>query len=126
MVQSAQAVADYGFEGVKLDGCGQFRNLTWWAELLNATGVHMLIEDCHGPPFPTWPNDTTPGKGGDGPCSGTTMPSDCPYHLYRTSDDITNTFESMHSNLLSTRPFQGDVPLSRPGTYSNVYQTISS
>jgi len=31
MERSARAVAEYGFDGVKLDGCGQFRNLTWWA-----------------------------------------------------------------------------------------------
>ena len=55
MRESAAAVAKFGFDGeplfvqiehhgdgpyvgVKLDNCGQFRNLTWWAELLNATG----------------------------------------------------------------------------------------
>ena len=38
MVRSTQAVAEYGFDGVKLDGCGPFLNLTWWAQLLNATG----------------------------------------------------------------------------------------
>jgi alpha-galactosidase len=118
MVQSANAVAEFGFDGVKLDGCGEFRNLTWWSELLNATGRRVLIENCHGPPFPTWPNDTTAGKGGDGPCTGTTLPSDCPYHMYRTSDDITNNFGSMYNNLLSTRPFQGAVPLSRPGGWA--------
>ena len=36
-----------------------------FAALLNATGRPVLIENCHGPPFPTWPNDTTPGKGGE-------------------------------------------------------------
>ena len=28
-------------------GCGQFRNLTWWAELLNKTGRPIMIENCH-------------------------------------------------------------------------------
>jgi hypothetical protein len=42
-------------DGVKLDGCGAFRNLSVWAELLNKTGRPVLIEDCH------W--------GGDGPVS---------------------------------------------------------
>ena len=45
MEMSAAAVAKYGFDGLKLDGCGQFRNLTWWAELLNKTGRHILIEN---------------------------------------------------------------------------------
>lgn len=48
-----QAIVDWGFDGVKLDGCGAFRNLSVWAELLNKTGRPVLIEDCH------W--------GGDGP-----------------------------------------------------------
>merc|ERR1719162_2167316 len=47
MTKSAQAVADYGFDGLKLDGCGEFMNLTWWAELLNATGRPVMIENCH-------------------------------------------------------------------------------
>ena len=47
MEQSAAAVASLGFDGVKLDGCSQFRNLTWWASLLNATGREILIENCH-------------------------------------------------------------------------------
>merc|ERR1719333_1637757 len=47
MKGSAAAVAAYGFDGVKLDGCGQFLNLTWWAELLNATGRPIMIENCH-------------------------------------------------------------------------------
>jgi len=77
MERSARAVAEYGFDGVKLDGCGQFRNLTWWAELLNATGRKILIENCH------W-GGTVPGQtSGDGPCTGTTDVSDCPYNFFR-------------------------------------------
>lgn len=112
MEQSAKAVADYGFDGVKLDGCGQFRNLTWWANLLNATGRQILIENCH------W-GGTVPGQtSGDGPCAGTTEVSDCPYNFFRTSSDIRANWGSMHKNLLSTRKFQGDVPLSRPGSWA--------
>jgi len=112
MERSAQAVADLGFDGLKLDGCGQFRNLTWWSELLNATGRPILIENCHW--GGTVPGDTV----GDGPCDGTTETSDCPYNFFRTSGDITNTWDSMHKNLLSTRKFQGEVPLSRPGAWA--------
>merc|ERR1712048_404072 len=112
MEQSARAVADFGFDGVKLDGCGQFRNMTWWADLLNSTGRQILIENCH------W-GQTIPGQtDGDGPCSGTTEISDCPYNFFRTSKDIRANWGSMHNNLLSTRKFQGDVPLSRPGSWA--------
>ena len=34
-----------GFDGLKLDSCSQFNNLTWWAALLNATGREILIEN---------------------------------------------------------------------------------
>merc|ERR1719456_374040 len=83
-----------------------------------------MIENCHwgsttpggGPPPPRrpWivPNQT------DGPCTGTTDVSDCPYNFYRTSGDIRSNWHSMHSNLLTTRKFQGDVPLSRPGSWA--------
>lgn len=43
------AVTEYGFNGIKLDGCGEFLDLTWWADLLNATGRPILIEKCVGP-----------------------------------------------------------------------------
>lgn len=112
MEMSAQAVADYGFDGVKLDGCGQFRNLTWWAELLNATGRPIMIENCH------W-GGTVPGQtSGDAPCSGTSDISDCPYNFYRTSGDIGNNWGSMTRNLHSTMKFQGEPPLARPGSWA--------
>jgi len=115
MEQSAAAVAEYGFDGVKLDGCGQFRNLTWWAQLLNKTGRPILIENCH------W-GGTIPGQTtGDGPCVGggsKDKPSDCPYNFFRSSGDIRNNWNSMTGNLASTMKFQGDPPLVGPGTWA--------
>jgi alpha-galactosidase len=116
MARSAQAVADMGFDGLKLDGCGQFRNLTQWYALLNATGRPILVENCHW--GGTVPGDTS----GDGPCSGTGSAagpvSDCPYNFFRTSGDISNSWASMTRNLASTTKFQGDPPLARPGTWA--------
>ena len=112
MEQSAKALADFEFDGVKLDGCGQYSNLTLWAQLLNATGRHIMIEDCHG-------GNTVPGQTtGDAPCLGTTEISDCPYNFYRSCHDITSAWSSVIFHLLSTRPFQGTVPLSRPGSWA--------
>eukprot|EP01059_Diplonema_ambulator_P031670 TRINITY_DN588_c0_g3_i1.p1 TRINITY_DN588_c0_g3~~TRINITY_DN588_c0_g3_i1.p1 ORF type:complete len:430 (+),score=134.63 TRINITY_DN588_c0_g3_i1:49-1338(+) len=113
MEQSAKAVVEYGFEGVKLDGCGQFRNLTWWAELLNQTGTAIMIENCH------W-GETVPGQTtGDAPCSGLGSPSDCPYNFYRTSGDIQANFDSMFRNLQTVAKFTNtDPPLSRPGSWA--------
>ena len=84
-----QATIDFGFDGIKvsgtqvvfirpkhffarpmiccvrletnhqLDGCGEFKNLTVFAELMNKTGKPILVEDCH------WGHDG-PGDWGDG------------------------------------------------------------
>jgi hypothetical protein len=65
---------------LKLDGCGQFMNLTLWSGLLNATDRPILIENCH------WGNDVPGGSSpfANGPCNGTSSsPSDCPYNFYR-------------------------------------------
>eukprot|EP01064_Diplonema_japonicum_P003109 TRINITY_DN1204_c14_g1_i1.p1 TRINITY_DN1204_c14_g1~~TRINITY_DN1204_c14_g1_i1.p1 ORF type:complete len:423 (+),score=82.68 TRINITY_DN1204_c14_g1_i1:23-1270(+) len=112
MQQSAAAVAEAGFDGVKLDGCGQFLNLTWWGSLLNQTGRPIMIENCH------W-GGTVPGQTtGDAPCSGTTMPSNCPYNFFRSSTDIRASWSSIFFNLQSTVAYQGNPPLSRPGTWA--------
>lgn len=60
------------------------------------------------------PGDT----GGDGPCSGTTPISNCPYNFFRSSGDIGNNWGSMYGNLQTTTKFQGDPPLARPGTWA--------
>ena len=54
-----QATIDFGFDGIKLDGCGEFMNLTFFAQLMNKTGKPLLVEDCH------WGRDG-PGDWGDG------------------------------------------------------------
>ena len=46
-------------QGIKLDGCGEFLNLTVFAELMNKTGKPILVENCH------WGHDG-PGDWGDG------------------------------------------------------------
>lgn len=59
----------YGYDSVKLDGCGPFTNLTLYQDLLNSTGNYYLIENCH------W---------------GGTLPTLdwCPWSYFRTSGDI--------------------------------------
>ena len=55
MAGSVKALAKFGFDGVKFDSCSQFHNLTHWAQLLNATGRKVLIENCHqGGYAPAW------------------------------------------------------------------------
>ncbi len=42
-----QALYSLGFDGAKYDGCGQMKNSTLVASLMNATGKSFLIENCH-------------------------------------------------------------------------------
>eukprot|EP01061_Rhynchopus_euleeides_P036023 TRINITY_DN606_c0_g1_i3.p2 TRINITY_DN606_c0_g1~~TRINITY_DN606_c0_g1_i3.p2 ORF type:complete len:418 (+),score=148.79 TRINITY_DN606_c0_g1_i3:47-1300(+) len=112
MQETAKAAADFGFDGIKLDDCGQFLNLTWWAQLLNETGRPMEIENCH------W-GRTVPGQTtGDGPCDGDSGISDCPYNFYRTSLDIKPFWIDVMHNLFTTVKFLGEPPLSRPGSWA--------
>mmetsp|Transcript_19909 Transcript_19909/g.39077 ORF Transcript_19909/g.39077 Transcript_19909/m.39077 type:complete len:454 (-) Transcript_19909:128-1489(-) len=91
----------YGFDSTKLDGCGAFWDLNIYYQLFNQ-GMHagkMMIENCH------W---------------GRTVPTlrDCPYHMFRTSGDISASWESMFANLQTTIPYQGKAPISRPGCWA--------
>jgi hypothetical protein len=45
--RSVQTLMEYGFDGLKLDSCSQFNNLTRWNELINASGKPILLENCH-------------------------------------------------------------------------------
>ena len=124
--RSAEAVARLGFKSLKLDSCGQFNNMTLWAEELNATGVAIAIENCHQGGMTPGQN-RVPGQH----CSGTTAISDCPYSSYRTSDDIQPTWAHLLNNVNSLVPFLGDElqgdapPRSRPGgwAYPDALQT---
>ena len=90
--QDAAALVQYGFSGLKVDGCGNEGNMTAWAAALNATGVPLLLENCNdGHPFrPTPLPDGT---------------VDCPYNLFRTSIDGAPNFRSTMWNVLQTLPF---------------------
>eukprot|EP00729_Bicosta_minor_P007317 gene7317-8221_t len=134
MERSAAAVGEFNFDGLKLDSCSQFNNLTWWASLLNATGRHILIENCHqggnpvtnaetqGASSPPYVNRDHPGPGNtQGNCKGTTAVSDCPYNLYRTSGDINPNFGHMMGNVNTVVKFLGTKtlpPSSRPGAWA--------
>eukprot|EP01064_Diplonema_japonicum_P031122 TRINITY_DN546_c5_g1_i1.p1 TRINITY_DN546_c5_g1~~TRINITY_DN546_c5_g1_i1.p1 ORF type:complete len:454 (+),score=117.55 TRINITY_DN546_c5_g1_i1:70-1362(+) len=113
MEASAAAVANFEFDGVKLDGCGQFMNLTWWGALLNATGRPIMIENCHW--GRTYPGQHPPT---DAVCTGTTAPSDCPYNFYRSSGDIRPEWLRVMNNLQTVIEFEGRTPRSIPGAWA--------
>ena len=95
------------FDSVKLDSCGAQRNLTLYYELMDryAAPKKVMIENCH--------------QGGNPP----TPDGWCPYHTFRTSGDIINTFDRVLGNLQTTLPFlayndQLKSSLSRPGCWA--------
>ena len=46
-IGDVQRLDEYGFDAVKLDGCGAATNMTRYAELMAATGRSYEIENCH-------------------------------------------------------------------------------
>lgn len=92
------ALVKFGFDGIKLDGCGRERNLDLWSRLINKTGRTVTIENCH------W-GQTVPTK------------THCPWNFFRTSMDIRASYSSIVTNLQTTVHWaqQG---LSRPGCWA--------
>lgn len=99
-----KATIDFGFESIKLDGCGIQKNITRYAALFNATGQRVLLENCHNG-NPTYPTRDFSGK------------VDCPMNLFRSSTDIRPTFGSMLINLRSTSAYNGK-GLTGPGCWA--------
>jgi len=85
----SKAVATYGFDSVKIDGCSGEKNISLWAELINKTGRPIMIENCGNGPSPD------PSK----------TPKEQPYNFFRSSTDIRPTYGSVLSNLQSVTPW---------------------
>ncbi len=77
------ATLSFGFDSIKLDGCGAQRDLQKYADLFNASGKSILIENCH------W---------------GGTVPNAtwCPWNYYRSSGDICANYGCVVNNLQTT------------------------
>lgn len=88
---AAQSLA-WGLDGLKFDNCGPGHNMTQWADVMNATGRSILIENC---------NDNEPFRPTVNP-DGTL---DCPYNMYRTGIDNAPNYLSMVANLMDLQPF---------------------
>lgn len=100
--QDAEALVQYGFAGIKIDGCGNEYNMTAWAVALNATGKPLMLENC---------NDDTPFRPTPLPGGGV----DCPYNFFRTSIDGAPNWRSTMWNVLQTLPY---LQVSSPGCYA--------
>jgi len=91
------ALTRFGYDGIKLDGCGAEYDLDLWAKLINATGRPVMIENCH------W---------------GKTLPNAtwCPWNFFRTSGDIGVGYSSVVKNMMATNKV-AEKNLSRPGCW---------
>jgi len=105
----AKLVLDAGFDGLKIDNCGDDDGAGFVGRLknINASGRAILIENSdqghgHGPP-----------RG---------LPTDrdwCPMNFFRTDGDIGPDFGNVMSKLQHTIPFQNlTAPISRPGCWA--------
>eukprot|EP00664_Eupelagonemidae_sp_cell27_P006734 gene6734-6253_t len=47
-----RALTRFRYDGLKVDSCSQFGNISRWADLANATGRRVMIEDCHASSAP--------------------------------------------------------------------------
>lgn len=92
------ALTLFGFDAIKLDGCGTQRDLDLYAKLINATGRRVMIENCH------W---------------GGTVPNAtwCPWNFFRSSADIQPNYGSVIKNLLTTVHW-AKAGLSKPGCWA--------
>ena len=88
----------FGFDAVKLDGCGAEMSLDLWSGLIASHGKAIEIENCH------W---------------GGTIPnaSWCPFNFYRTSGDVRANFDAIMGNLETVMPLAAK-NLSTPGCWA--------
>ena len=92
-----------GFDEVKVDNCGNSKNVSRFAELFNATGRRVRIENCHNQFGPDPPPSPTDPRG-----------SSCPMNMYRTGGDISASFDDMLGDSYGDVDFN-DRPA--PGSY---------
>ena len=97
------ALVQYGFDGIKLDGCGAQLDLELYYNLINATGRPVTIENCH------W--------GNQGKLDFQPTLDYCPFNFYRSSGDVAATYTSVLRNLASVTRY-AQAGLSRPGCWA--------
>ena len=113
--QDALATVEYGFDSVKLDGCGGQMDLHLFDQYLRELSPDkpILIENCHwGKDGPSILKKNSKQKTVNGESE-----LDCPFGFYRTSGDIRPNYESVMHNLQSVEAFRKH-NLSRPGCWA--------
>ena len=114
---SVRALTAYGFDGVKLDGCGRYTDIQMWEHTINASGRQVLIENCHWGRCEFADEDHAPGQAC--PTRQADGSVHCPMHSFRTSGDIDSGEYSWLHNLETTVRFlDRDMPLAGRGCWA--------
>ncbi|KAL1511645.1 hypothetical protein AB1Y20_004937 [Prymnesium parvum] len=106
-----QALRAYGFDSIKLDGCGSQNDLELFDRLIKETPATsgreaVLVENCHwGSREPFAPHFAADGS------------LWCPWNFYRTSGDVRANYDSVVRNLLTTVDYARR-NLSQPGCWA--------
>jgi hypothetical protein len=106
VMHDVTALMEFGFDGIKVDGCSPEHNISQWVEALAALdGPPLLLENCgnNGPKRWSPPDPASLAK------------HTCGFQMYRVSADIAPQFYSTMYNLQAMVPYQN---LSRPGCWS--------
>jgi alpha-galactosidase len=96
------ATLAFGFRSLKIDSCGNQRNMSHYAQLFNRSGTAVMLENCHnGDPYH--------------PIRVAGDRVDCPMNFFRSSGDIRPQFGSILDNLMTTSEFNAG--LTGPGCW---------
>ena len=114
-VQDVALTLAAGFEGTKIDSCGNQRDMSVYAAQFALRNSSMLVESCgNGPPGSNPKNDFPPH-----PSYLRMLETTCPMSFYRVSVDLAPQFLSCVYNLNRALPFlDAEAPLSRPGCWA--------
>ena len=136
-VQDANLTESLGFDGYKIDSCGNQRDMDRWASEFSKPGRHdIMVESCGNGPNGTNPKKdlyTGPDHLGLIPSWRNQLADTCPFSFFRVSVDVAPQFESTIYNLNRALPYLqpqsagAGNPLSRPGcwAYPGLYAALS-
>ena len=121
----AQMLLDAGFDGVKIDNCGDDQGAGYVARVghIRSSGKKLLIENSNqgfGNPWPSGkPSRNSPGPPRENPPNRSVLPDYCPFHMFRSGGDIGPSFGNIVAKLQYVRPYLAtDAPVSRPGCWA--------
>ena len=121
--QDANLTESLKFDGLKVDSCGNQRDMTQWAAEFAKPGNHdLMVESCGNGPEGTSPKKaeyTGADYLGLAPTWKAMLEDTCPFSFYRVSVDVAPQFLSTVFNLNRALPYlRPEAPLSRPGCWA--------